>query len=261
MNPALWIGKTGLDAQQTRMAVISNNLANVSTAGFKRGRAVFEDLLYQNVRQVGAQSSQDTQLPSGLMLGTGVRTVATEKLFTQGNIVQTENPLDMAIQGRGFFQILLPDGSLGYTRDGSFQVDSQGQIVNASGYVLQPGINIPENAISVTIGSDGIISALTPGATAPTTLGNLQLADFVNPVGLQPMGDNLFLESAASGSPQTGTPGQNGIGTLVQGSIESSNVNVVEELVNMIEAQRAYEMNSKAISTTDQMLAYVSNNL
>jgi flagellar basal-body rod protein FlgG len=261
MNPALWIGKTGLDAQQTRMSVISNNLANVNTTGFKRGRAVFEDLLYQNVRQVGAQSSQDTQLPSGLMLGTGVRTVATQKLFTQGNIIQTNNPLDLALQGRGFFQILQPDGTIAYTRDGSFQVDSQGQMVTANGYVLQPGITIPENAISITIGSDGVVSALTPGATAPTTLGNLQLADFINPTGLQAIGDNLFLESAASGSPNTGTPGQNGLGTLVQGSVESSNVNVVEELVNMIETQRAYEMNSKAISTTDQMLAFVSQNL
>jgi flagellar basal-body rod protein FlgG len=222
---------------------------------------VFEDLLYQNVRQVGAQSSQDTQLPSGLMLGTGVRTVATEKLFTQGNIIQTGNSLDMALQGRGFFQVLLPDGTVSYTRDGAFQIDSQGQMVNANGYVLQPGITIPENAISVTIGSDGVVSALTPGAAAPTQLGNLQLADFINPAGLQAMGDNLFLESAASGSPQTGTPGQNGLATIVQGSVESSNVNVVEELVDMIETQRAYEMNSKAISTTDQMLAYVSNNL
>jgi flagellar basal-body rod protein FlgG len=261
MIPALWISKTGVDAQQTRMNVISNNLANVSTTGFKRGRAVFEDLLYQNVRQVGAQSSQDTQLPSGLMLGTGVRTVATEKLHTQGNIIQTGNSLDLALQGRGFFQILLPDGTVSYTRDGSFQIDSQGQMVNANGYVLQPGITIPENAISVTIGSDGVVSALTPGAAAPTHLGNLQLADFINPAGLQAMGDNLFLESAASGSPQTGTPGQNGLATIVQGSVESSNVNVVEELVDMIETQRAYEMNSKAISTTDQMLAYVSNNL
>jgi flagellar basal-body rod protein FlgG len=261
MIPALWISKTGVDAQQTRMNVISNNLANVSTTGFKRSRAVFEDLLYQNVRQVGAQSSQDTQLPSGLMLGTGVRTVATEKLFTQGNIIQTGNSLDLALQGRGFFQVLLPDGTVSYTRDGSFQVDADGQMVNANGYVLQPGITVPENAISVTIGSDGVVSALTPGATAPTQLGNLELADFVNPAGLQAMGDNLFLESAASGSPQTGTPGQNGLGTIVQGSVESSNVNVVEELVDMIETQRAYEMNSKAITTTDQMLAYVNNNL
>ena len=261
MNPALWIAKTGLDAQQTRMAVISNNLANVNTTGFKRSRAVFEDLIYQNVRQVGAQSSQDTQLPSGLMLGTGVRTVATEKLFTQGNIVQTGNPLDLAIQGRGFFQVLLPDGTLAYTRDGSFQANAQGQLVTAAGYAVQPAITIPENAITITIGSDGVVSALTPGSTAPTQLGNIQMADFINPAGLQARGENLFLESAASGSPQTGTPGQNGLGTLVQGSVESSNVNVVQELVDMIETQRAYEMNSKAIATTDQMLAYVNNNL
>lgn len=261
MNPALWIAKTGLDAQQTRMAVISNNLANVNTTGFKRGRAIFEDLLYQNVRQVGAQSSQDTQLPSGLMLGTGVRTVATEKLFTQGNIVQTGNPLDLGVQGRGFFQIQRPDGSIAYARDGSFQVNAQGQIVTAGGYALQPGITLPENALSITVGSDGVVSALTPGSTAPTQVGTLQLADFINPTGLQPIGENLYIESAASGAPQVGTPGLNGLGTLVQGAVESSNVNVVEELVNMIETQRAYEMNSKAIATTDQMLAYVSNNL
>ncbi|HEC11720.1 MAG TPA: flagellar basal-body rod protein FlgG [Acidiferrobacteraceae bacterium] len=261
MNPALWIGKTGLDAQQTRMAVISNNLANVNTTGFKRSRAVFEDLLYQNVRQVGAQSSQNTQLPSGLSLGTGVRTVATEKLHTQGNIIQTGNPLDMALNGRGLLQVLLPDGTVAYTRDGSFQVDAQGQMVNAAGYTIQPSITIPQNVLSITIGSDGVVSALTPGATAPTTLGNIQLADFINPAGLQAMGENLFLESAASGTPQTGTPGLTGLATLIQGSVESSNVNVVEELVNMIETQRAYEMNSKVISTVDQMLAYVSNNL
>ena len=261
MNPALWIAKTGLDAQQTRLAVVSNNLANVNTTGFKRSRAVFEDLLYQNIRQVGAQSSQNTQLPSGLSLGTGVRPVATEKLFTQGNLVQTSNPLDMAIQGRGFFQVNTPDGTLAYTRDGSFQVDAQGQMVTSNGYVLQPAITVPQNTISVTIGSDGVVSALVAGSTAPTQIGNLQLADFINPTGLQPMGENLYRESTASGSPQTGTPGLTGLGTLVQGSVESSNVNVVEELVNMIETQRAYEMNSKAISTADQMLQYVSNNL
>ncbi len=261
MNPALWIAKTGLDAQQTRMSVISNNLANVNSTGFKRSRAVFEDLLYQNIRQVGAQSSQDTQLPSGLALGTGVRAVATEKLHSQGNIEQTDNPLDMALQGRGFFQILMPDGNLAYTRDGSFQINADGEMVTASGYQLQPGITIPDNAITVTVGSDGIVSVVTPGSTAPTQVGNVQLADFINPTGLQAVGQNLLRESAASGSPQTGTPGLNGLGTIVQGSVESSNVNVVEELVNMIETQRAYEMNSKAISATDQMLAYVNNNL
>jgi flagellar basal-body rod protein FlgG len=261
MNEALWIAKTGLDAQQTRMATISNNLANASTTGFKRGRAVFEDLLYQNLRQVGAQSSQDTQLPSGLMLGTGVRVVATEKLFTQGSLTQTENPLDIAIEGRGFLQVLLPDGTLAYTRDGSMQMDSQGQLVNANGYIIQPALTIPADAQSVSIGADGTVSALVPGSAAPTQLGTVQLADFVNPAGLQPIGKNLFLESAASGSPQTGNPGLNGLGTVTQGFVESSNVNVVEELVGMIETQRAYEMNSKAIAASDEMLRYVSNNL
>jgi flagellar basal-body rod protein FlgG len=261
MNQALWIAKTGLDAQQTKMANIANNLANSSTTGFKRSRAIFEDLLYQNVRQVGAKSSQDTQLPSGLQLGTGVRTVATEKLFTQGNLTQTENLLDMAIEGRGFFQILMPDGGQAYTRDGSFQVDDQGQMVTSGGYVLQPSITLPENALSVNIGRDGTVSVSLPGSTAVSQVGTVQLADFVNPAGLQAVGENLFLESNASGSPQTGNPGLNGLGSLVQGYVESSNVNVVEELVNMIETQRAYEMNSKAISTTDQMLQYVAQNL
>lgn len=261
MNQALWIAKTGLDAQQTKMANIANNLANSSTTGFKRSRAIFEDLLYQNVRQVGAKSSQDTQLPSGLQIGTGVRTVATEKLFTQGNLVQTENLLDMAIQGRGFFQILMPDGGQAYTRDGSFQVDDQGQMVTSGGYVLQPSITLPENALSINIGNDGTVSVSLPGSTAVSQVGTVQLADFVNPAGLQAVGENLFLESSASGSPQTGNPGLNGLGSLVQGYVESSNVNVVEELVNMIETQRAYEMNSKAISTTDQMLQYVAQNL
>lgn len=261
MNPALWVAKTGLDGQQTRLSVIANNLANVNTTGFKRSRAVFEDLLYQNVRQVGAQSSQDTVLPSGLSLGTGVRLVSTEKLHTQGNVIQNGNPLDIAIEGRGFFQILLPDGSIGYTRDGSFQMDAQGQMVNANGYVLQPGITIPANTLSVTIGSDGVVSVLGAGSTTPTQVGTVQTVDFINPAGLQAIGKNLFLETASSGSPQAGTPGLNGLGTLVQGSLESSNVNVVEEMVNMIETQRAYEMNAKAVSTTDQMLAYINNQL
>ena len=261
MNPALRVAKTGLDAQQMRMAVISNNLANVATTGFKRGRGVFVDLLYQNVRQPGAQSSQNTQLPSGLMLGTGVRSVATEKLHTQGNIAHTENPLDMAINGRGFFQILLPDGTLAYSRDGSFQLDSQGNVVTANGMQLQPSLTVPADTVSFTVGSDGIVSALVAGNTAPTQIGTLQLADFINPTGIQPLGGNLYVETASSGSPQTGSPGQNGLGLMVQGSLESSNVNVVQELVDMIETQRAYEMNSKAISTTDQMLQFVANNL
>jgi flagellar basal-body rod protein FlgG len=261
MNQALWIAKTGLDAQQTRMSVISNNLANVNTTGFKQDRAVFEDLLYQTMRQPGAQSSSSTQLPSGLMVGTGVRTVATEKLHTQGNIVQTQNALDIAIQGRGFFQILMPDGSISYTRDGTFQLDSTGQVVMSNGYPLEPGITIPEDAQSITIGSDGTVSVLSAGDASPTIVGNLDLADFVNPTGLQPIGENLFKESGSSGAPIIGTPGLDGIGTTVGGALETSNVNVVTELINMIETQRAYEMNSKAISTSDQMLQYASQNL
>lgn len=261
MNRALWVAKTGLDAQQTRMTVISNNLANVNTTGFKKGRAAFEDLLYQNVRQPGGMTSQQTQSPSGLMVGTGVRVVATQKLFSQGNLSQTENPLDLAINGRGFFQIQLPDGTLAYTRDGAFQIDAQGQLVNASGYAVQPGVTLPADAQSVTFGADGTISVQLAGQAEAQQVGSLLLADFINPAGLQPLGDNLFAETTASGTPQTSAPASNGIGSLLQGSLESSNVNVVEELVNMIETQRAYEMNSKAISTTDQMLAYINNNL
>jgi len=261
MNPALWAAKTGLDAQQTRMTVVSHNLANVNTSGFKKGRAVFEDLLYQNVRQVGAATSQDTQAPSGLALGTGVRVVATEKLYTQGSLSQTGNSMDLAIQGRGFFQVLLPDGTFGYTRDGSFQVNAQGELVTSSGYRVQPGINIPEGAQTVSIGADGVITVQLAGQAAPTQVGTIQLSDFVNPAGLQARGENLAVESAASGPAQTSTPGLNGLGTVQQGAVESSNVNVVEEMVNMIETQRAYEMNTKAISTTDQMLAFLSNNL
>ena len=258
---ALWVAKTGLDAQQTRMSVIANNLANVNTTGFKKSRAIFEDLLYQNIRQVGAQSTQDTELPSGMQLGTGVRTVATEKLHTQGNIVQTENSLDLALDGRGFFQIILPNGDISYTRDGSFKLDSTGQLVTSSGYALEPSITIANDALSITIGSDGVVSVLQPGNPAPTEAGSLQLADFINPAGLQPIGENLFSESLSSGTPTVGTPGEDGIASLIQGSLETSNVNVVEELVNMIETQRAYEMNSKAISTTDEMLQFATNNL
>ncbi len=261
MDPALWIAKTGLDAQQTRMAVISNNLANVNTTGFKRGRGAFEDLMYQTIRQPGAASAENTELPSGLMLGTGVRTVATEKMFTQGNIIQTENQLDVAIQGRGFLQILMPDGSVAYSRDGSFAMNSQGQLVTSAGYELQPAITIPAETQSITIGSDGVVSVVVAGNSSPEQIGNLQLTDFINAAGLQPVGENLFKETVSSGAPQTATPGLNGLGTLVQGSLESSNVNVVEELVNMIETQRSYEMNSKAIQTMDQMLQFVTQNL
>jgi flagellar basal-body rod protein FlgG len=261
MNQSLWIAKTGLDAQQTKMSVISNNLANASTTGFKRGRAVFEDLLYQNQRQVGAQSSQDTLYPTGLMIGTGVRTLATEKLFSQGAMSQTQNPLDIGVDGKGFLQVALPDGTIAYTRDGQLQVDSQGALVNSSGYAVQPSVTIPADAQSITIGTDGTVSVRQQGSSASTQVGALQLVDFVNPAGLQPMGSNLYVESSASGTPQTGNPGSNGLGTLMQGFVEGSNVNVVEELVSMIETQRAYEMNSKAISTSDQMLQFVNNNL
>ncbi len=261
MSQALWIAKTGLDAQQTRMAVVSNNLANVNTTGFKQDRAVFEDMLYQNIRQSGGQSSQDTLLPSGMNVGTGVRVVATEKLFTQGSMLQTGNSLDVAIKGRGFFQILKPDGDLGYSRDGTFQVNDQGEMVTASGYVVQPGITIPDGAQSITIGTDGVVSVRLAGQPTPTQVGTLETVDFVNPTGLQAVGENLFIETASSGSAQSGTPGLNGFGALVQGALEGSNVNVVSELVNMIETQRAYEMNSKAISTSDQMMQYVNNNL
>ncbi len=258
MIRSLWISKTGLDAQQTNMDVTANNLANVSTNGFKRARAVFEDLLYQTLRQPGAQSSQQTQLPSGLQLGTGVRPVATERIFTQGNLQQTGNSLDVAVNGQGFFQVLLPDGTTAYTRDGSFQVSAQGQLVNSSGFQIQPSITIPANTLTITIGQDGVISATKAGTATPTQIGSLNLANFVNPAGLQSMGQNLYLETAASGTPSTNTPGTNGLGTLSQGYVETSNVNVVEELVNMIQTQRAYELNSKAISTSDQMLQKLS---
>lgn len=258
MIRSLWISKTGLDAQQTQMDVISNNLANVNTAGFKRSRAVFEDLLYQTLRQPGAQSSQQTQLPTGLQLGTGVRPVAAERVFTQGNLTQTSNDKDVAIQGLGFFQVLMPDGSNAYTRDGSFSVDANGQLVTANGFPIQPAITIPANAITLTIGRDGTVSATQSGASAPTQIGALQLATFVNPAGLEARGENLYVETAASGTPNTTTPGTNGSGLIAQGYIETSNVNVVEELVNMIQTQRAYEINSKAIQTSDQMLQRLS---
>ena len=261
MTQALWIAKTGLDAQQTRMAVVSNNLANVNTTGFKQSRVVFEDLLYQTIRQPGGQTSQDTELPSGMNLGTGVRVVATEKLFAQGSILQTDNALDVAIKGRGFFQVLMPDGDPAYTRDGAFQRNSEGDLVTASGYVVQPSINIPDGAQTVTIGGDGVVSVKLPGIPTPTQVGTLETVDFINPVGLQPIGENLFIETSSSGAPAQGTPGLNGLGSLASGALEGSNVNVVAELVNMIETQRAYEMNSKAISTSDQMMQYLNNNL
>ncbi|OYT95728.1 MAG: flagellar basal-body rod protein FlgG [Pseudomonas sp. PGPPP3] len=261
MLPALWVSKTGLSAQDMNLTTISNNLANVSTTGFKRDRAEFQDLLYQIRRQPGAQSSQDSQLPTGLQLGTGVRIVGTSKMFTEGSLQTTEQPLDMAINGRGFFQILQPDGTVSYTRDGSFHLDSNGQLVTSQGYSLEPAIVLPAEVQTFTVGEDGTVSVTVSGDPAPQVVGNIQTADFVNPAGLQAIGNNLFLETGSSGAPQVGTPGLTGLGTVLQNTLENSNVSVVEELVNMITTQRAYEMNSKVISTADQMLSFITQNL
>ena len=260
MDASMWVAKTGLDAQQTRMNVISNNLANVNTTGFKRDRAVFEDMLYQNVKQAGGQTDANSQAPTGMMLGTGVRIVATEKLHTQGNMVTTQSPLDLAISGDGYFQIAKGDGSLAYTRDGGFKISATGQLVTSSGALLQPAITIPNTASSVTIGRDGTVSIeLTTGGAQ--VLGQIQIARFVNPSGLQSLGQNLMKDTPASGAPQVLAPGVGGAGSLMQGSLEASNVNVVEEMVNMIETQRAYEINSKAISAVDGMLRFLNNNM
>ena len=258
MINSLWIAKTGMTAQQTQLDVISHNLANVSTTGFKRNNAVFEDLIYQNLRQVGANTTEQNQLPTGLHLGLGVRTVATSRTFTQGSLQQSNNSLDVAINGNGFFEVNLPDGTIGYTRDGSFQLDAQGRMVTSSGLPVANGITVPPNAIKVSISADGIVSATLPGNPVPQQLGNIAMSSFVTPARLEPVGQNMYKESAASGQPQQGQPGTNGLGFIKQGFLEASNVNVVEELVTMIQTQRAYEMNSKAISTSDQMLAKLS---
>ncbi|KES17944.1 flagellar basal-body rod protein FlgG [Gilliamella apicola] len=254
MIKSLWIAKTGLSAQQMNMDIISNNLANVSTGGFKRQRAVFEDLLYQTIRQPGAQSSEQTTLPSGLQIGTGVRPVATERIHSQGNLELTDNSNDVAINGQGFFQILMPDGTLAYTRSGAFQVNQNGQLVTATGYEIQPTINIPTNAIKMTVARDGIVSVTLANQTTQVQIGQLTLHTFINETGLESVGENLYLETESSGAPTENTPGLNGAGLLYQGYLETSNVNVAEELVNMIQVQRAYEINSKAISASDQML-------
>ena len=254
MIRSLWIAKTGLDAQQTQLDVITNNLANVGTNGFKRSRAVFEDLLYQTIRQPGAQSSQQTQLPSGLQLGTGVRAVAAERLYTQGNLQQTGNDKDVAIQGVGFFQVLMPDGSTAYTRDGSFQVDNQGQLVTSSGFLVQPPVPSPADALSLTFSRDGTVTVTQPGSLQPNQVGVIELASFINPAGLEAKGENMFFETAASGAPNINVPDNNGMGYLAQHYVETSNVNVVEEMTNMIQAQRAYEISSKAVTASDQML-------
>lgn len=259
MEASLQIAKTGLEAQQKQLSVISNNLANVNTTGFKRGRAQFEDLMYQTVVQPGAQVTEENKAPTGLMYGTGTKIASTEKIFTQGSQTQTDNPLDVAINGRGFIRIQRPGGGdIAYTRDGKLQVNDQGQVVTADGYLVDPALTIPQGATQVSISSDGTVTAITTSATQPQTIGQIQLADFINPAGLQAIGENLYKETTASGAPQQGNPGENGLGTLSQGALESSNVNIVEELINMIESQRAFEVNSKAISTVDQMLQFLN---
>jgi len=254
MMRSLWVSKSGMEAQQTQLDHISHNLANSSTNGYKTSHAVFEDLIYQNLRQSGANTSDQTQLPTGLQVGLGVRPVATSREFTQGNLQQSGNSLDMAIQGQGFFQITMPDGTTAYTRDGAFKLNSQGQIVTNNGYLLQPGITVPAQSTGLTVGNDGTVTVLVPGTTTPQTLGQIPLANFINPAGLEPKGQNLFGETLASGQPNTAVPTSNGMGSLSQGFVETSNVNVVQELVTMIQTQRAYELNSKAIQTSDQML-------
>jgi len=261
MHAALFVSKTGLSAQDTQLTTISNNLANASTVGFKRDRAVFEDLLYQVQRQPGGQSTRDTQLPSGLQLGVGVRVNATQKQFTEGSLQVTDQTLDVAIDGRGFLQILQPSGEIGYTRDGQLQLNSEGQVVNSSGLLLEPAITVPEGVNTITIGTDGVVNGFTPGDPNPQQIGDIQIVDFINPSGLLAVGGNLFLESAASGNPLPGTPGENGLGEILQGTLENSNVDIVEEMVNMITTQRVYEMNSKVVSTADQMLQFITQNL
>ena len=257
---ALDIAGTGMMAQQTNVEVISNNLANMTTTGFKRRRAEFQDLIYQNLRRVGSNSSDTgTIVPSGAQVGLGVKTAAIYRINEQGNLQQTSNSLDLAVQGNGYFQVTLPSGDTAYTRDGTFSLSSTGEIVTADGYVVQPGITIPSNATDVTINPSGEVQAQVAGATTPTLVGTLQLAAFPNDAGLDSQGGNLFLETAASGNAITGTPGSPGFGTTLQGFIETSNVNVVTELTNLISAQRAYEMNSKVITTSDQMLSTLTN--
>ncbi|MFM2054470.1 MAG: flagellar basal-body rod protein FlgG [Pseudomonadota bacterium] len=254
MMRALWISKTGMEAQQTQLDVVSHNLANVATHGYKKSRAVFEDLMYQTLRQGGAPAADASTLPVGSQVGLGVRTAATARDFGQGNLQQTGQSLDLAVKGAGFFVVQMPDGSTAYTRDGGFQLGPGGQVVTANGQPLQPGLTVPANAQSITVAADGTVSVTVPGQAAPQAVGQVTLANFANPAGLEPRGQNLFTETAASGTPSSAAPGSDGLGTLAQGFVETSNVNVVEELVAMIQTQRAYELNSKAIATADQML-------
>ena len=258
MIRTFWVAATGMGSQQLNLDVIANNLANVNTVGFKKSRADFEELLYQEERVPGAASSPDTQIPTGLHVGLGVRPVATQKIFTEGNMEQTANALDLAIEGDGFFKILLPNGEFGYTRNGSFKLNSNGQMVTPTGYTLDPEISIPEDTRNITISSDGIVSITQGDSDIPTEVGNIELAKFINPGGLRPIGRNLYVATEASGDEIAGVPGSDGLGTLSQGFLEMSNVNVVEEMVNMIISQRAYEMNSKAIQTADEMIQIVN---
>ena len=255
---SLAVVRTGLEGEQTNMDVISNNLANINTTGFKKMRPVFADLLYEDQTQAGGFTSQATNYPSGLQQGTGANVVATEPMVTQGSLEQTGNALDMAINGQGYFQILLPSGQIAYTRDGSFQVSAQGQVVTAKGYQLQPPITIPRNAQSVTIGTDGTVSVQIQNQTQPSQVGLIQLANFINPAGLQNTGNNLAIQTQASGAPITGQPSQNGLGTVAQGYLEGSNVSVVDEMIDMIATQRAYELNTEAAKGVDQMLSYLT---
>ncbi len=261
MIRALHVAKTGLEAQQTRLAVISNNLSNATNYGFKAGRAQFEDLVYQNVRLPGAQATQDAAntLPSGLQLGTGTRVIGVQKLHTQGNLVITDQPLDIAISGKGFFQILDQNGQIMYTRSGSFQLNQNGDVVTPSGYLLEPNINIPQNATDIVITSDGQVSVKLPGDPVPAVVGQIQLATFINPAGLEALGGNFFRETAASGAPTINNPQTEDAGEVIQKALEASNVNTAEELINMIEAQRTYEMNSKTIAAANGMLQFLNN--
>lgn len=260
MLRSLFIAATGMEAQKLNIDVISNNLANVNTTGFKRSRADFQELIYQNLRNPGATSAEGSQVPSGIQVGLGVKPVAVQKIFEQGDFVKTGNNLDLVIEGDGFFQILMPDGTIAYTRAGAFKLDSEGRIVNSDGYPLEPGITIPADAINITVGADGKVTVLQTGSSTPVEIGQIELARFINPGGLRAIGKNLYLPTASSGEAVTANPGNEGLGTIAQGFVEMSNVNIVEEMVNMIVSQRAYEISSKAVQASDDMLQ-IANNL
>jgi len=259
MLRSLYTAATGMEAQKLNIDVISNNLANVNTVGFKKSRADFQDLIYQTLREPGATSAEGAQIPSGIQVGLGVKPVAVQKMFQQGDFMLTSNPLDIVIEGDGFFQILLPDGTVSYSRAGAFKLDSEGRIVNSDGYPLEPSITVPANTLSVTVGSDGQVTVLQAGSVTPTQIGQIELARFINPGGLKALGKNLFQQTASSGEPTTGNPSTEGLGTVAQGFLEMSNVNVVEEMVNMIVSQRAYEITSKAVQASDEMLQTANN--